>query len=301
MSFDKLVVCAGALESPRLVRRLDEVGALDPRSRAHLGRYLHDHLSVCVATVDVIDRSAFLMHFAPIFHGSTMHTLRLELDPKIQAAESLPPAYAHFVPDAPDDSGFAVLRDLLRKKQQKGLFSALPELLRLPAALPEVAEIAMWRLARNRLAIPQRARISLMIDFEQPARPDNRVYPGNGDGPWHLDWDLSCHPGRLTEATMHHLTAWWSRNRLDRVARLNAVAYSDIENLWPSNLFDIYHPAGTTRMASLPENGVVDSNLRIFGTGNAYVLSTSTFPSLGAANPTFTLMALALRLATHLA
>jgi choline dehydrogenase-like flavoprotein len=54
-------------------------------------------------------------------------------------------------------------------------------------------------------------------------------------------------------------------------------------------------------MAAAPNAGVVDPNLKIHGIDNTYVLSTSVFPSLGSANPTFTLLALAIRLANRLA
>jgi len=53
-------------------------------------------------------------------------------------------------------------------------------------------------------------------------------------------------------------------------------------------------------MASSELEGVVDPNLRLFGTRNAYVCSTSVFPASGFANPTHTLLALAVRLACHL-
>jgi choline dehydrogenase-like flavoprotein len=301
ISFDELIICAGALESPRLVRLLDAEDMLDERSKAHLGRYLHDHLSVRAANVEIIDRDAFLRRFAPAFSGNTMHTLRLELDAETRETESLPAAYAHFVAEAPEDSGFAVLRDLLRGMQQQGLAAAIPHLRRLPAALPEIAEIARWRFANKRLAFPRRATVSLMIDFEQPISANNRVYPGAAGSPWHLDWELGCRPGQLVEMMARRLSDWWSRNSLEQVARLHFLEPGEVESNWPSNLYDIYHPAGTTRMAASPDEGVVDCNLRVFGTQNVHVLSTSAFPSLGAANPTFTLMLLAMRLAGHLA
>lgn len=68
-----------------------------------------------------------------------------------------------------------------------------------------------------------------------------------------------------------------------------------------SNSKDGIHQAGTTRMARSPEYGVVDFNLRVFGTSNAYVCSSSTFPTSGQANPTFFLTACAVRLAHWLA
>ena len=43
-------------------------------------------------------------------------------------------------------------------------------------------------------------------------------------------------------------------------------------------------------------DGVVDSNLRVFGTSNLFIVGAATFRSTGFANPTLTGVALALRL-----
>ena len=53
-------------------------------------------------------------------------------------------------------------------------------------------------------------------------------------------------------------------------------------------------------MAASPEAGVVDADLKLFGTANAYVCSSAVFPSAGFVNPTHTIIALACRLAEHL-
>lgn len=60
------------------------------------------------------------------------------------------------------------------------------------------------------------------------------------------------------------------------------------------------HPAGTTRMASREEDGVVDPNNQVFGMDNLYVSGASTFPTSGTANPTNLVVAMTLRLADHL-
>ncbi len=57
---------------------------------------------------------------------------------------------------------------------------------------------------------------------------------------------------------------------------------------------------GTTRMARDPKAGVVDENCRVHSVANLFVAGSSVFPSCGYANPTFTIIALALRLADHL-
>jgi choline dehydrogenase-like flavoprotein len=60
------------------------------------------------------------------------------------------------------------------------------------------------------------------------------------------------------------------------------------------------HHMGTTRMSDSPKTGVVDTNGRVHGVANLYVAGSSVFPTVGFANPTFTIIALALRLARHL-
>ena len=61
-----------------------------------------------------------------------------------------------------------------------------------------------------------------------------------------------------------------------------------------------WHQMGTTRMASDAKTGVVDEHCRVHGVANLFVAGSSVFPSCGFANPTFTILQLAIRLADHL-
>lgn len=61
------------------------------------------------------------------------------------------------------------------------------------------------------------------------------------------------------------------------------------------------HMIGTTRMGNDPDNSVTDQWGLVHGMDNLYVAGSSLFPATGAANPTLTIVALALRLADHLA
>jgi hypothetical protein len=60
------------------------------------------------------------------------------------------------------------------------------------------------------------------------------------------------------------------------------------------------HQLGTTRMAISAEEGVVDSNCRVFGVDNLYVAAPSVFPTGSHANPVLTIVAMAIRLADFL-
>ncbi len=61
------------------------------------------------------------------------------------------------------------------------------------------------------------------------------------------------------------------------------------------------HIMGTTRMGTSRSNSVVDPDCRVHGYDNLFVAGSSVFPTGGYANPTLTIVALALRLADTLA
>ena len=60
------------------------------------------------------------------------------------------------------------------------------------------------------------------------------------------------------------------------------------------------HHLGATRMSLKSDDGVVDENLKVHGIENLYIAGGSVFPSSGFANPTLTIIALAIRLSDHL-
>jgi choline dehydrogenase-like flavoprotein len=69
---------------------------------------------------------------------------------------------------------------------------------------------------------------------------------------------------------------------------------------WHASMRGGKHHIGTTRMDRDPRKGVVDVDCLVHGHTNLYIAGSSVFPTAGYANPTLTIVALALRLADHL-
>ena len=90
----------------------------------------------------------------------------------------------------------------------------------------------------------------------------------------------------LRESGCGQLDYWFDRDSLPEAIRAMSK--------------DGIHQSGTTRMAESPESGVVDRDLKVFGTRNVFVCSGSVLPTSGQANPTFFTCLLAARLATYL-
>ena len=57
---------------------------------------------------------------------------------------------------------------------------------------------------------------------------------------------------------------------------------------------------GALRMSQNASDGIVDPNCRIHTVDNLYIAGCGVYPTSGYANPTLTIVALALRLADHL-
>lgn len=134
---------------------------------------------------------------------------------------------------------------------------------------------------------------------EQAPHPDSRVTllqakDSLGMPRLHLDWRLQESDWRSIVRSME-LTA----DALAAAGVGRARMQVQVSDPWSTLSWGAHH-MGTTRMAASEADGVVDANGRVFGLDNLYIAGSSVFPTGGAANPTLTIVALALRLADHL-
>ena len=84
-------------------------------------------------------------------------------------------------------------------------------------------------------------------------------------------------------------------------AGIGRVEPAELEEGWPILQGRLGHHMGTTRMDPDARHGVVDTDGRVHGVRNLFLAGSSVFPTGGAGTPTYTIVALALRLADHLA
>jgi hypothetical protein len=94
------------------------------------------------------------------------------------------------------------------------------------------------------------------------------------------------------ETTLRILGETLIRQRKGRVRILNSRIYRDVTGGG--------HLMGTTRMGTSAASSVVDRDCRVHGYANLFIAGSSVFPTSGYANPTLTIVALALRLADTL-
>jgi choline dehydrogenase-like flavoprotein len=133
---------------------------------------------------------------------------------------------------------------------------------------------------------------------EQAPNPDSRVTLDErrdhlGLRQARLDW-------RLSELDLRSIGR--AQDILDlafRSAALGRLEHKLGEEDPPALVAGGYHHMGTTRMHRDPKQGVVDEHCRVHALSNLYIAGSSVFPTSGYANPTLTIVALAVRLADH--
>jgi choline dehydrogenase-like flavoprotein len=173
--------------------------------------------------------------------------------------------------------------------------------LRVGAGIGDIARAFVRKLARKPTV--ESDHVALVGYFEQEPNPDSRVTLGEerdalGQRKVCVDW-------RLTELDRHtyRTAAGLFGNELARMCngRFQPEAWvaSNDDSVAPA-VYGTSHHLGTTRMDDDPGRGVVDRQCRVHGIDNLYVAGSSVFPTGGWAFPTFTIVALSLRLAEHL-
>ncbi|MED6334095.1 MAG: GMC family oxidoreductase [Planctomycetota bacterium] len=160
-----------------------------------------------------------------------------------------------------------------------------------------VARYVVARLSSGASPIVKTIRVRNFMEMEPCAQ--NRVVLGEDTDAHGQPVPLVCH--HPTELDRRSLIAL--HEVLGEELERNGIGVftSDLAHAdpWPID-YDASHHMGTTRMGTDPEHSVVNPDCRLHSVENVYLAGSSVFPTSGCANPTFTIVALAIRLARHL-
>jgi choline dehydrogenase-like flavoprotein len=161
--------------------------------------------------------------------------------------------------------------------------------------------LARRRLPGLQLFSPSN-RYSLFYHAEQAPSPDSRIMLGErcdrfGVPRLRVDFRYSQQDIDSVYRAHQVLAAEVTRQGCASVQFKQEDVHAHIRQ----QVADGFHQLGTTRMSVDERSGVVDPNCRLHGIHNLYVCSSSVFPTSGQANPTLTIVALAIRLADHIA
>jgi len=307
------VLCCGGIENARLLLLgAEQNGGGFGNAHDNVGRFFMQHTRGPTGVLQSDGRLTRLQGQFNILRGADglQTEVGLALAPALQEAEGLLNASAALQYLGDPDSGIAAAQDIWRALLDGHWAQDMGEKTAHIAA--DAGELA--RAVRHRLAaghslsaegaegVPSRSA-SIVLDLEQAPDPQSRITLDTERDAMGLrrvraDWRL----GELERRTAARFTsligAEFARLGIAR-CRLEPWLQDQRAPLTDA-MKETYHHIGTTRMADDPRDGVVDRNGAVHGMRNLYVAGSSIFPTGGQANPTLTIVALALRLADRL-
>ena len=322
----QLVLALGGLETPRLL--LASPGGHGRglgNQNDQVGRYYMCHIAGTSGRLCVALPRAMVNHGYERAEDGVYLRRRLQLSAAAQARHGIGNAVArlHF-PSIPDPShgsgvlsGLYLARHMLpfeyRKRLEGGpggarhLLAHLRNLVTDPASALTFASAMLFqrKLAARKfpsvIVRPPHGVFSLDFHGEQEPNPESRItltqaHDALGMPRLRVDWRCTQADLRTAEITFGLLAAElrrWGRGWLDWDPAGLA------EDLLREGAYGGHH-IGTCRMGHSPRQSVTDAQGTVHGLRNLHVAGSALFPTSGQANPTLTLVALALRLADRL-
>jgi hypothetical protein len=266
------VLCTGAIENPRLLLLSDSVvkGGLG-NEHDLVGRYFMEHGSAMMGPLLLSDPAAGFFQE------------ELLANKGLTGWATTPAARTEF-----KLQGFMAIQWPKAQVPQEPLPHAL----------------GLRALARPNLEVPPDEPpryLNVAVNWEQSPNPHSRVLLSKKLDPLgirkpQLHWDVTLEDIASAERNSELLSLAVARSGHGRLRRLH------IENT-PGVPLTLGggHQTGTTRMSDDPKSGVTDANGRVHSLENLFIGGSSLFPTSGWQNPTFTIVALALRQADFLA
>lgn len=279
-----------------------------------VGRYVTDHPEFRLAALEPRDRRVFdaLAFYDLRWHGRSLVAGMLSLADDIKRADGLLNSSIALVPQpagfgSPANRSLATLIGAAHGEWPSPVLRHAATVARSPRDAWRV--VAMRQRPYHEFAGgwsrpgPHRDRFAVIEAYaatEQSPSATNRVTLDRttdalGRARPRLDWAWTAADRANVERSIAHYREAFDVAGLGRFHR-----WVELDGPGRPWFTGIHHPMGGTRMDADPRMGVVDENAAVHGLENLYVAGSSVFSTgLGYANPTLTILALAIRLSEH--
>ena len=304
---DTIILAAGTIENVRLLLH----GANDPdfaapwRDNQNVGHYFQDHLAGKIASFEPANKREFFHMFTNVVYSGRKFMPKIRMRNEAQKKQKIYNTQVFFAFESEISEHMVYLKQFLKAALYNRKLTGARDVLRNGFGVARYLFPLMWKYVwDHRIFVPSTARIDMHVQAEHaPVREsritvDSTALDAYGLPRVVLDWRI----GNDELPSLQNF-AFQIRDALESrgIGKLKLV--EDLLAGKPEfvdKLGDIYHQSGGTNMADSPERGVVDRNLRVFGTENLYVAGASIFPTTSNANTTFTAVTFATRLVDHL-
>lgn len=285
---EQFIISAGALETPRLLLN-------SGLKNDNIGKYLMDHPMGNLCQMKFLKPAKHPIYSDTKYSPHMKIKTGLELTPEKQRELKLPNNNFYLRPsfvEGIDNKSETVKLSLLAFKDGKISFKDAWQVI-------TNINVILWILVYKFSLNIKYKFADLFFVTEQIPNPESKVSLSDKKDKW--GYPVSKVNWQVKKEDIEHMKAWFSLvlNKFFPAENYKFTHSSNDFN-WENIYTSAIHHVGTARMGFTEADGVVDKNLKVFGTENLYVCDGSVFTTAGNVNNGLTISAFACRLADHL-
>ena len=301
----KFIFCSGTIPTVRFFLTMARFRDVPWKDNPNLGMFFQDHMAGKVASVTLLDDRKFRQYFENGWVDGVKVQPKMRFSPRYRV-DMNSGVCLFFSFDSELSDNIANIKMFVRNFKSNLNYTTTLSLFKDCVRVGRVLFplVTKYLINRRVLAIFDRG-ISLIAQLEQVPTNASRisifeeyVLP-DGLCKVEINWQI-----RGSEISAVRTAAKLADEYLRSKGIAKLEINRDLTNLKPEfmhNLSDTYHQCGGMRMSDRVDTGVVDSDCRVWGTNNVWVVGSVVYPSSSHANSTLTGLALAARLASKIA
>ena len=280
------VVCAGALETPRLLlnSKVDNV---------NLGKYLMDHPMTSLCQIEPKNTQKTHIYSAVKYRTDVAIKTGFELKCEEQISRKVPnhtffmrPSFRRGINNAVEKVKLSLLTFKDGGVSFKDIFKVL-------SSIDIIFQVLLYKFSLS----TNYKYMDLFFVTEQVPLAENKVSLSHVVDKWgypisQVNWEMS-------QLDIDFMAEWYKVLTRECLADYYLTAeFSPFD--WKNSYTSAAHHLGTARMNTVKETGVIDKNLKVFDVNNLYVCDGSVFTTSGNVNPGLTISAFSCRLVKYL-
>ena len=302
-----VILAAGTIENARLLLNTaqDSEWPAPWAGNDNVGRTFQDHLGGKIASFEPANKREFFKMFSNVVYTGHKFQPKIRMRNDVQMRQQIYNTQVFFAFESEISEHMVYLKQFMRAALYNRKFSGIGDLFRNAMGMARYLVPLMWKYVwDHRVFVPSTAKILMHVQSEHGPLAESRItidksaVDSYGLARVVLDWRLA---GNELASLRDFATQIGDALQTTGTGQLKID--EDLLALDPqflAKLGDTYHQAGGTNMADSEQEGVVDKNLRVFGTENLYVTGAGVFPTTSNANTTFTALTFTTRLVDHL-
>lgn len=287
-----LIITAGTIETVRLLLN-NNIG----NHSGWLGKAFMEHPCIEVGTISSKKSYVLQRYFNTHIWKGHKYSVRLSLNKNFLGKKKLLNCSASIMFQFPQET-FDPYGELKSFKRD----FKLSRLIKISGSFKSIFK-STWAYLIHKFYFKANAKANLTLMVEQePVRESYITLTNTNDDFGIPKAQINWHITSTTWETVVS-TAECLKKEIERLGLGSVNLYDNIKNEipdWRDYLSDVCHHMGGTKMSAIEDEGVVNTNLQVWGIPNFYICSCSVFPTSSHSNPTLTMLAFAIRLSDHI-